>query len=92
MDLGADADKLLTAALSRAGQIHIDDVMYPSGTAGQHNDPVTEIDGLINIMGDKQGGQINMLHNLQIPLMHTGLGQRVQGTERLIQKGNSAGT
>ena len=41
-------------------------------------------------MGDKQGRQINMLHNFQIPLMDTGLCKGIKGRKRLVQKGNTA--
>ena len=41
-------------------------------------------------MGNKQGGQINVLHNVQVPFVHAGFGQSIQCTEGLVQKGNTA--
>ena len=42
-------------------------------------------------MGHKQGGEVNLLHDLQIPVMNCAFGQHVQGRERFIQQSHFLG-
>ena len=64
---------------------------YPSGPACQQVNPVGQQYGLVNVVGNKQGGQMDFVHHLQIPVMDGFFGQHIQCGKWLIQQGHAAG-
>src|SRR5262249_14083012 len=53
---------------------------------GHHDRTVGEIDGLVDVVGDKQCGLAFLLPNLEQELLHDRPGQRVKRAERLIHQ------
>ena len=64
-------------------------VRHGGGRTLHDIDAVGQQDRFVNVMGDKQGGHADLFHDLQIPFLHGGARQRVEGAERLVQEGNA---
>ena len=54
------------------------------GLGRQDVDPMAQVDGFVDIMADKEGGELDFFHNLQIPVVHFGLGNGIQFGEGLV--------
>ena len=63
---------------------------YPSGPACQQVYPVGQQYGLVNVVGNKQGGQMDLIHHLQIPVMDGFLGHHVQCGKGFVQQRHAA--
>ena len=69
----------------------LDDHLVLRPPVHEEIDAVGEEDGLVDIMGNEQGGQTDLIHDLQIPLVHRAFGQGIQGGEGLVQQGHILG-
>src|ERR1700712_1221235 len=60
-DLVALADERLRAApvldLIGTGKVDVDDLLDPPRSRRHHRDPLTEVDGLVDAVGDEQDGR-----------------------------------
>ncbi len=78
-------------ALSRPGNIHIENTSHRTGIQPHDHDPAGQEYGFLHIMGDEKDGFAFgsvLLPQLKQQVLQLGAGDGIQGAERLIHEQN----
>src|SRR5699024_4204005 len=47
--------------ITRGGQVHVDDLVHPRGRSREHHDPIAEVNGLVDVVGDEHDRHADLL-------------------------------
>ena len=73
-------------ARARPGQVDAEGVAHAAGPRRQHHDLVGQEDRLVDVVGDEEDGEVEVLPQRQQPLLHAQARLRVERGEGLVEQ------
>src|SRR5262245_61002722 len=87
-DLASKAEKRIASAIAWPREINIDLAIDSPRRRGHDEDPITHVNGFVNIVSDEQHRGATILPQPQHFVLHSHAGEGVKRAERFIQEEN----
>ena len=87
-DFASEMEKIWTAAVPWAVELHGNDLFDLARTLGHDDDPITHIDRFVNVMGDEKHGGTVRPPKAQHFVLHAHPGKSIERAQWLIEEQN----